>query len=214
MHLISKNINDGPTPVLLTKNTHPSFIGSWILDDLSICDRLIAYVEEEDARDRGDVGEGLVYSSEDRKKVVNKKSKISFDRRLSFKYEVCVDYSIELQKCLNMYFEEYPCSNDVGIFTDGGETGNVQKYPKGGGYFNWHCERSSNANSSRHLTYMTYLNDVTDAGETEFLHQKLKVKPKKGLTLIWPCDWTFFHRGISSQTQVKYIATGWYCFTD
>ena len=81
--------------MLLTKNTHPSFIGSWILDDLSICDRLIAYVEDEDARDRGDVGEGLVYSSEDRKKVVNKKSKISFDRRLSFKYEVCVDYSIE-----------------------------------------------------------------------------------------------------------------------
>ena len=60
---------------------------------------------------------------------------------------------------------------------------------------------------------MTYLNDVIDRGETEFFHQKIKVKPKKGLTLIWPVDWTFYHRGIPSPTQEKYIITGWYCFT-
>ena len=60
---------------------------------------------------------------------------------------------------------------------------------------------------------MTYLNDVTDGGETEFMYQKLKIKPKKGLTLIWPADWTHTHRGIPSMTQVKYIATGWYCYS-
>ena len=61
---------------------------------------------------------------------------------------------------------------------------------------------------------MFYLNDVEDEGETEFYYQKLKVKPKKGLTLIWPADWTHTHRGIPSKTQEKYIATGWYSFTD
>ena len=56
---------------------------------------------------------------------------------------------------------------------------------------------------------MTYLNDVTDAGGTEFCHQNLIVQPKKGLTLIWPADWTFTHRGVPSPTQEKIITTGW-----
>ena len=57
---------------------------------------------------------------------------------------------------------------------------------------------------------MTYLNDVTDGGETEFLHQGLKVQPQKGLTLIWPADWTHTHRGVASPTQEKAIVTGWF----
>jgi hypothetical protein len=56
---------------------------------------------------------------------------------------------------------------------------------------------------------MTYLNDLTDGGETEFHYQQVKVKPEKGLTLIWPADWTHTHRGIPSETQEKYIVTGW-----
>ena len=57
---------------------------------------------------------------------------------------------------------------------------------------------------------MTYLNNVTDKGETEFLHQKLKIKPEIGKTLIWPTDFTHTHRGIPSPTQEKYIVTGWF----
>ena len=32
------------------------------------------------------------------------------------------------------------------------------------------------------------------------------------MTLIWPCDWTHVHRGVTSPTQTKYIATGWYTY--
>ena len=66
--------------------------------------------------------------------------------------------------------------------------------------------------ASRHLVFMTYLNDVTDEGGTQFHHQNVTVQPKKGLTLVWPSDWTFMHRGISSQTQEKRIMTGWFNF--
>jgi hypothetical protein len=59
---------------------------------------------------------------------------------------------------------------------------------------------------------MTYLNDVDDGGETFFYYQDLKIKPKKGLTLIWPVDWTHTHCGIVSPTQTKYIVTGWISF--
>ena len=61
---------------------------------------------------------------------------------------------------------------------------------------------------------MTYLNDVTDGGETEFKYQKLKVKPVKGKMVMWPTDFTHTHRGITSPTQEKYIATGWDNFMD
>jgi hypothetical protein len=59
---------------------------------------------------------------------------------------------------------------------------------------------------------MTYLNNIKKGGETEFFYQNLKVKPEKGLTLIWPADWTFTHRGIPSPKEIKYITTGWYSY--
>ena len=62
------------------------------------------------------------------------------------------------------------------------------------------------------LVFMTYLNDVNIDGETEWKYQKLKVKPKTGLTVIWPPYWTHLHRGIVSKKEEKIIVTGWYSF--
>jgi hypothetical protein len=56
---------------------------------------------------------------------------------------------------------------------------------------------------------MTYLNDVPEGG-TEFMYQKLTSPAKKGLTLIWPSDWTHAHRGQICNTHTKYIITGWF----
>ena len=36
--------------------------------------------------------------------------------------------------------------------------------------------------------------------------------PRKGLTLIWPADWTHLHRGVVSPSEEKYIITGWFDF--
>ena len=60
---------------------------------------------------------------------------------------------------------------------------------------------------------MTYLNDVIKiGGETEWYYQNYKVKPKRGLTVIWPTDFTHTHRGIPTVEEKKYIFTGWYVF--
>jgi len=88
----------------------------------------------------------------------------------------------------------------------------IQHYRPSEGFLSWHHERADVALSPRVLTFMTYLNDVTDGGETEFYYQNTKFKPKKGLTLIWPTEFTHTHRGITSKTQEKYIATGWLKF--
>ena len=90
---------------------------------------------------------------------------------------------------------------------------NIQKYKPSQAYHSWHKERGSIRTCTRHLVFMTYLNDIKDGGETEFYYQKLKVKPEKGLTLIWGSDWTFTHRGLPAINEDKYIITGWYNYT-
>lgn len=88
---------------------------------------------------------------------------------------------------------------------------NIQKYDPGYNYKHWHTETGGPEKGKflRHLTFMTYLNDIERGGETEYLYQNLKVKPQKGLTLIWPAGWTHPHRGIPAVDEDKYIVTGW-----
>lgn len=122
-------------------------------------------------------------------------------------------YLPELKKCLEEYIKEYKYCNEYGPFAIIDNI-KIQHYLPGQGFFSYHAERGSCTmpNSSRHLVFMTYLNDVEEGGETEFYYQDVKIKPKKGLTLIWPADWTHTHRGITSPTEDKFIITGWYNF--
>lgn len=120
------------------------------------------------------------------------------------------EYRKSLQKVLEAYIKNYPAVEHTDKFNITG-TYNFQYYPKGGGYKTWHCENLNLDTMSRHLVFMTYLNDVEDGG-TEFLHQQIKTKAEKGLTIIWPTIWTHTHRGIVSNTKEKYIITGWYTY--
>ena len=60
------------------------------------------------------------------------------------------------------------------------------------------------AQQTRCFAFMTYLNDVSDGG-TEFMYQKLISPAKKGLTMIWPSDWTHTHRGQISHLHLSLI---------
>ena len=83
--------------------------------------------------------------------------------------------------------------------------------PFGGGFHNWHSEVSHYENMDRCLVWSFYLNDVDiDEGETEFLYEKLRVRPRKGLGVMFPAGWTFQHRGNPVHTADKYMTTGWW----
>ena len=116
-------------------------------------------------------------------------------------------YLTDLQKCLLNYCTRYPQANEVQEF--GVTHYNIQYYPPGGGFKKLHCERGSEGRGKRHLVFMTYLNDLPNGG-TEFHYQNIKTEAKKGLTLIFPTDWTHSHKGVISKTHEKYIVTGWY----
>ena len=185
--------------LLKHKQTHEAntFIRGWYIDT-TICDKLIDHFESSKNQTPGKVETG-----------VDEKKKKSTDIVLTDD-TLNNTYAIELQKTFDEYIKIYPYCN---MYAPWGiiEPINVQRYYSSEGFYEWHTERGS-ANSkqaNRHLVFMTYLNDVDDAGETEFLYQNIKVKPEKGLTLVWPADWTFTHRGCTSKTETKYIATGW-----
>jgi len=94
---------------------------------------------------------------------------------------------------------------------------NLQWYSAGeGGYPYWHCElypRDASAETlHRHLLWTLYLNDDFDEGETEFLFQQRKVKPRAGSLLIAPTAFTHTHRGNRPQGGDKFIATSWILF--
>jgi prolyl 4-hydroxylase len=130
-----------------------------------------------------------------------------------YEHPTVLEYLKELQEILDKYIKKYPMSNYYSPFQIQ-ENINIQLYKPGEGYPVWHTERANVTLPmvNRHLVFMTYLNDVNDKGETEFYHQKLITKARKGVTLIWPADWTHTHRGIVSPTEEKYIITGWYNF--
>lgn len=122
------------------------------------------------------------------------------------------DFTGEVNRVVNNYVDRFPLCAKTNIWKME-EFFNLQYYKPGGGYHLWHCERqsSSRSNTYRHLVWMTYLNTVPDGG-TEWFHQDLYIPAEKGLTVIWPADWTFHHRGRKSDTSDKLIATGWYHF--
>ena len=86
----------------------------------------------------------------------------------------------------------------------------IQKTEPAGGYHLWHVEKGAGFDyRDRALVYIIYLNDIEDGGETEFLHQKIRVKPKKGRIVIWPSGFPYVHRGNPPLKENKYIITSW-----
>lgn len=85
----------------------------------------------------------------------------------------------------------------------------LQKTMPGEGYHTWHYESGNREMCHRLLTWMLYLNDVEEGGETEFLYLHKRIKPKAGTLLIWPAAFTHTHRGNPPLSGSKYVITGW-----
>ena len=90
----------------------------------------------------------------------------------------------------------------------------LQKTSPGEGYHLWHCENSGLQNSSRVFFFIMYLNDIEEGGETEFLYQNKRVKPKEGRIILAPSSFTHTHRGNTPLKGDKYILTGWFEYTE
>lgn len=84
-----------------------------------------------------------------------------------------------------------------------------------GSYRHWHAEIFPDPQHEalhRVLFFVYYLNDVAVGGETEFLFQQVKVRPRKGSVVIAPAGFTHTHRGNMPESGDKYILSSWLLF--
>jgi prolyl 4-hydroxylase len=69
---------------------------------------------------------------------------------------------------------------------------------------------------NRTHTFMIYLNDVEEGGETAFINLNKKVKPKMGKAVVWAnmhngeTNDRFLHEGCEVKKGIKYIITSWW----
>ena len=182
-----------------------SLIGGWIMPE-SVIDDIHEYWNLPDAQQYKYTG----CSSDEQ---IHREAKDSIDLGITPENydKPWSDYRKYLQECLTEYLRTYPDANNVQAF-DIKENYNIQWYPKSGGYYAWHAEISGHTwNIHRHLVFMTYCDDVPNAG-TQFKNQNLTVPCKKGLTIIWPASFTHTHKGQITNVYEKMIVTGWYSF--
>jgi 2OG-Fe(II) oxygenase superfamily len=87
----------------------------------------------------------------------------------------------------------------------------IQKYVKEEGFYIYHDDFEADFKKSRYrvITFLWYLNDVDEGGETEFWGSKC-IKPEKGKLILFPAFWCFPHRGKLPISSDKYIITGWF----
>ena len=124
--------------------------------------------------------------------------------------DTCVNdiFLTGLQNCFDDYVDEFDILKDYNLRCT---TLKMQKTEPGAGYHVWHSEQGPDADASRCLVYSAYLNTIEEAGETEFLYQKLRVAPKENTVVIWPAAFTHTHRGnVVHGDKSKYIITGWF----
>ena len=111
----------------------------------------------------------------------------------------------------NFYIKKYQCLKET---TSQGYNITDFKYQitnPSQGYHAWHSEFDYILPESRARwgVWTFYLNDIEEGGETEFLYQSLRIKPKAGTLCIFPAYYTHTHRGNPPLKETKHIITGW-----
>ena len=190
-------------------NLNPNFIGSWLIEPPLLCEELIAYFEAHAAEQKiGATSGGKNLDFKDRVDISIAPNELNLPGN-----ELIKTYIDSLFTCYKDYLVQWPFLKgmekelEIGVF-------NFGRYQKGQHFQKLHSERASLNTLHRVLVWMTYLNDVDEGGETYFSHYDINIKPQRGLTIIWPAEWTHAHRGNVLLGESKYMITGWMNYTD
>lgn len=123
----------------------------------------------------------------------------------------------KLQCSLNDYFKNIPhngCTRSgqhlsINQFM-------IQKYLKTEGFYKEHHDGlvDFDNKTQRVLTFIFYLNDVSEGGSTVFSYPKTSIVPEKGKLIIFPANFCFPHYAEVPISNDKYIITGWFCTSE
>ena len=190
-------------------NKSPHFIGSWKLNNDNLCKQIINYFDaNEDLQQAGHTLTGKVSGAKKTTDITILPNNLVNPELVHF-----TDYMKELHNCFIDYTKQWSFLRNFKIKHVDIPSFNIQKYSPGDHFAKIHTERGGFESLHRVFAWMTYLNDVDDGGQTEFIHYGIKIKPEIGKTLIWPAEWTHAHRGNIVKSGKKYIITGWMNFS-
>ena len=170
---------------------------------VDVCEEMIRRFEvSQDEQYQGLIGQTL-----DKDTSIKRSTDIALSGKPNWK-DLDTALFRSLSRALREFRERYPFFK--GPFKDMGYA--IQRTSPGE-FYHWHIDGGSHEFSHRQLVALWYLNDVEGpGGETEFLFQQVKVKPRQGKLILFPPFWTHEHRGVTLQQGVKYIATTWVVF--
>ena len=192
---------------LKNANLSPNFIGSWMMEPALLCDGLIDYFEShKEKQKRGATAGGLNLDAKTSTDIGISPNEINLPGN-----EIFNEYINNLFVCHKDYLAQWPFFGEIAENLEIGRF-NLQRYHIGEHFQRLHTERFNLSTLHRVLAWMTFLNDVDDGGATYFSHYDIEVQPRRGLTLIWPAEWTHAHQGRVLNAGSKYIITGWMNF--
>ena len=114
----------------------------------------------------------------------------------------------QIDACFSDYLSRSPILRSFELVATGYR---IQMYPQNEGHFRWHAD-AVGANADRVVAMVLYLNDVESGGETEFLHQGIKIAPKAGYLLLFPATWNYMHCGRTPLSGHKYVISSFIKF--
>ncbi len=177
------------------------------------CDEIIDFFNKSPDIYNGVVQEGVVPTIKHTIDLYITKHRSDFENKLD------IILFNELNKQLKKYIKEVVVNknhyDNDSLFSSIFDTGfQIQYYKKNKGKFEKHNDFTVVINDNhlcpRIFSYIWYLNDVEEGGETEFfLDGAMKIKPEKGKFIIFPATWTYLHKGNKPISNDKYIITGW-----
>ena len=175
------------------EHTSPSFISMYQIDG-DLCDKII--------ENFNDLSKLTTY---DELRGYSRLSENNLDS------DILEEYNKSIKDAFAAYGEEYSWVNIMTSEWSFFPPYNIQKYAPGDAYNPTHIEEGGprKGKIQRKLAFTTYLNDIEEGGETEFLYQKCRFKPEKNTLLVWPSQFTHLHRGNPPLSNDKYIITGW-----
>ena len=166
-----------------------------------LCDKIIELFLKEKNKHDGYTSSGIKKEIKNTTDFHLKNSKtlewLNIDKQL---------YNI-LNKCLIKYRDKYDAFKGYNKIDDTGFQ--IQRYVKNEGFYVYHHDFFVEQKKHRILTFLFYLNDVEEGGETEFFYGKIKVKPETGKCVLFPASWTFPHKATMPLSNDKFVVTGW-----
>ena len=197
------------------KGEYNDFIGIYHnIIDSDLCNKFIEFYEWAISNQFGTASwepgfENQAHGSERRDTTIYSPVKFIHNDvyRENFPNEITSKYFEILNHCLNEFIIFHSLKINYALKT---QIYKLHKVRPSEGFHKWHCEHDPISNPTRMMAFMTYLQIPEEGGETEFLHQSLRIKPEIGTTLIWPAHFTHAHRGNPPLKGNKIYVTGWF----